>query len=98
MIRIVDQGIYLLRSTDAGKTWRDEGPVWDGSRDKIPCYYSHTQLTRLSNGTVLLVSSRFDSRDPERMMFNDITNGYLCLGGVLFRSTDMVHAGLRNAS
>lgn len=86
-----DGRIYLLRSTDGGKTWNDEGPVWDGTKDRIPCYYAHTQLTKLSNGTILLVSSRFDARDPERLMYNEVTNGYSCLGGVLFRSYDHGH-------
>ncbi|MCE5249444.1 glycoside hydrolase [bacterium] len=83
-----DGVICRLRSTDGGRTWIDEGVIWDGSGDDRPYSYRTGAMTRLSDGTLLMTSCRFDRSDPEKPIYNPLTEGYLPVDAALFRSTD----------
>ena len=84
----VDGMIGKLRSTDSGETWTEEGLVWDGSQDDRPYSYRGGNLTVLSDGTLLVISCRFDRSDPDKPIYNTVTEGYLPVDAALFRSSD----------
>ena len=88
----VDGRTGRLRSTDGGRTWIEEGLMWDGSEDDRSYCYRGAGLTMLSDGTILSVGSRFDRSDPDKPMFNPETEGYLPTEIVLFRSEDRGHS------
>jgi hypothetical protein len=83
-----DGVIGKLRSTDGGKSWVEEGVVWDLSKDNKPYSYRSGNLTKLRDGTLLLLSSRWDRSDPDKPLYNPKTEGYLPAEVVLFRSLD----------
>lgn len=88
----VDGVIGRLRSTDGGKSWVEEGVVWDLSKDNKPYSYRSGNLTTLRDGTLLLLSSRWDRSDPDKPLYSLKTEGYLPAEVVLFRSTDNGHS------
>lgn len=83
-----DGKLAQLRSFDCGVTWQIEAPVWDPKDDDIRYSYAAPHGTRLADGTLLLVASRFDVTDPDQEMFNAKTGGVCLTEKVLFRSTD----------
>ena len=83
--------IGQLRSTDGGKSWIDEGLVYDRSRDDRPYSYRGGQLTKLSNGSLFLLTSRWDRSDPDKPLYNPETEGYLPVEMLYFRSEDNGH-------
>ena len=87
----VDGVISKLRSTDKGITWVEESVVWDGSADNRLYSYRGGNLTKLKNGTLLLTSCRFDRSDPNKPIYNPLTEGYLPVDAALFRSSDGGH-------
>jgi hypothetical protein len=80
--------IGKLRSTDGGRTWKEEGVVRENASDDKPYGYRGGALTCLSDGTLLLTSCRFDRTDPEKPIYNPVTEGYLPVDAALFRSSD----------
>lgn len=83
-----DGVIGKLRSTDGGKSWVEEGIVWDLSKDNKSYSYRSGNLTTLRDGTLLLLSSRWDRSDPDKPLYSLKTEGYLPAEVVLFRSAD----------
>jgi hypothetical protein len=79
---------HIVRSTDGGKSWTDQGMVHDGSGDDRPYSYSATKISRLQDGQLVLTGLRFSRPSPDMPLFNDETGGHLPLQGVLFRSAD----------
>jgi len=79
---------HKLRSVDGGKNWTDEGVIYDGSKDDKPYSYHGNFLTDLKDGTLLCLSVCFDRSDPDKLMYNPETEGYLPVKAALFRSTD----------
>lgn len=84
----VDGRVAQLRSTDGGRNWAEEGCVWDGSRDDRPYSYRGAGLTRLADGTILLLCQRYDRSDPELQLFNPVTDGMLHPQMLVFRTAD----------
>ena len=84
----VDGKTAKLRSRDGGRTWEEEGLVWDPSRDEKPHNYSAPHGARLVNGTLLLVATRYEGADPTRLIYNPDTGGMRESEAVLFRSGD----------
>jgi hypothetical protein len=84
----VDGLIGLLRSTDGGRTWVEEGVVWDGSKDERRYCYRTGPVTKLADGTLIIASCRFDRSDPDKPLYNPATEGYLPVDAALFRSRD----------
>lgn len=87
----VDGVIAKLRSTDGGKTWVDEGLIWDSSNDDKKYSYRGGAITKLKDGRLLVVSTRWDRSDPDRPFYNPKTEGYLPADIVLFWSSDNGH-------
>ena len=56
---------WVLRSTDGGRTWQDEGCLWDGSADDRPYSYAATNLTLLRDGSIALTGLRTHRPAPD---------------------------------
>jgi BNR repeat-like domain len=86
-IYAVDMELALARSRDGGVTWTDEGPIHDRGQDERP--YSHHDgfLSRLRDGTLVVLTFRVDRTDPDRPMFGP-TGGVSANEPVLFFSGD----------
>lgn len=76
------------RSGDGGKTWDEERLVWDPRVDDRPYSYSAPFLAKLRDGTLVLSAFRVDGSDPERLMVNPETGGFLPAETLLFTSSD----------
>jgi hypothetical protein len=83
-----DGVLAQLRSLDAGATWHEEGLVWDPTADDRPYSYSAPFLSRLGDGTLVLVAFRVDCSGPPRPFVNPVTGGFLAVETLLFRSAD----------
>ena len=84
----VDGKLAVLRSTDAGVTWHQDGEVCDPGDDGRPYSYSAPHCGKLSDGTLLLISRRNDCSKPNQVFFNPETGGAQPCDIVLFRSVD----------
>ena len=78
---------WVLRSTDGGKTWADEGCL-QKPLTKDPRSYSVTELAKLRDGTILLHGFRWQRPTPDTPMFNDQTGGHLPEEIIFHVSTD----------
>jgi len=79
---------YQLRSTDNGRTWQDEGPVWDGSTDERTYSYSATCLAMTGDGEIVLSGFRFHRPKPDMLFYNEQTGACIPEETILFRSRD----------
>ncbi|UCF07358.1 MAG: hypothetical protein JSW28_06805, partial [Thermoplasmata archaeon] len=61
----------LLRSTDGGVTWSDEGNLYDTSLDDRPYSYHGTFVSRLHDGALVVFPFRADRSDPHQPFFSD---------------------------
>ncbi len=69
-----DGTLNVARSIDGGRTWSQEGRVWDVANDDRPYSYSAPHTFRLGDGTLVLNAFRLDYSDP-RPQFNSETGG-----------------------
>jgi len=83
-----DGVLAQTRSTDGGKTWHEEGLVRDPRAEGRPCSYSAPFLSKLRNDSLALVAFRVDVSNPDQLMVNPDTGGFLPTETLLFRSTD----------
>ncbi len=81
----------LARSTDGGKTWHDEGVIWDRNKDDRPYSYGYGYPLRLSDGEILLTGYRWDrsESDADFNLYNPETLGAVNCEALLFRSRDV---------
>lgn len=84
----IDGRLATLRSTDGGRTWAQEAPVWDPKQDDADYSYSAPHATRLRDGTLLVLTRRVECSDPDRPLFNPETGGHRAGETLLFRSED----------
>jgi sialidase-1 len=82
-----DVEIALTRSYDGGMTWSDEGPIYDRSQDEQPYSYHDGFLSRLRDGTLIVLTFRVDRSDADRPMFGP-TGGIIESEPILFCSKD----------
>ena len=76
-LEIISDGVLaVLRSTDEGASWKEEGLVWDPRQDGTPHTYSAPFLSRLRDGTLTLSAMRNDCSDPDRLMVNPDTGAF----------------------
>jgi len=83
-----DNRTYLARSTDAGRSWTDEGCVWDGSRDEQTYWYGATDLALMDDGEIVLSGFRIHRPTPDTLFYNEATGTCLTEETVLQRSRD----------
>ena len=84
----VDGRLACLRSGDGGRSWTQEGIVWDPDRDDRAYSYTAPHGTRFSDGSLALIAFRVDFTDSEEPLFNPDTGGVRSHETVLFRSPD----------
>ncbi|MFN0056531.1 MAG: sialidase family protein [Planctomycetales bacterium] len=80
--------IWLGRSDDAGRTWAELPNALSGQVDGTPGSLSSGQLLELPGGRWLLCSTWFDRSEPERPLFDPLTEGILRSRQLLARSDD----------
>jgi len=87
----LDGKIAKLRSNDGGATWREEGLVWDPGNDDASFTYTAPHATRLRDGRLLLIASRYLATEDNLPRFNPVTGGMKPFEIVLFKSEDRGH-------
>ena len=89
----LDRRYACTRSQDGGKTWNDEGILWDGRADKRQYSYGYGYPAQLDNGELLVAGYRWDRSDSDAdyNIYNPETMGGVPLETVLFRSSDRGH-------
>ena len=83
----IDSNIALQRSIDGGVTWRDEGILYDLSKDDRPWSYHSTFVSQMSDGTLVACPFRADRSDPAQPFFND-TGGLIAIEPLFLVSKD----------
>lgn len=82
-----DNRTNLARSSDNGATWRLEGPVYPGTRDRLTSDYA--RLTALPNGETVMFMVRSDrTQHPDEGLGNPKTLGFVPTELLLLRSRD----------
>lgn len=84
----VDSVCVRSRSKDGGKTWVEEGEIFDQSGDDRPYSYHGPYVTRLPDGVLVAIACRMDRSDPAAPLFNEKTAGMVQADTVLVRSAD----------
>ena len=67
---------HVLRSTDLGRTWAEEGPLDDGAADPFPISDFYKPWV-LADGSLIALGYRFHRRDPEQPIAILETDGAL---------------------
>jgi sialidase-1 len=84
-----DGRLAKLRSTDGGKSWVQEGLMWDPRHDAEGTYsYTAPFISRLPDGMLILVAKRSQVSAVDHAMFNPATGGKKPTELVLFQSRD----------
>ena len=82
----IDCHIYLARSTDSGRTWNLEGPLYGGDPNRPT---SETcRISIVPGGEVVAFGARFDRSNTEEGLTNPETLGFVPTELFLFRSGD----------
>ena len=85
-----NQNIALTRSLDGGVTWQVQGFLYDKVDDDRPYSYNDGFLSRLTDGTLVVLAFRADRSVPDRQMFNP-SGGLIDNEPILFTSSDNGH-------
>lgn len=83
-----DLTFVVARSGDGGRSWRDQGPIYDRRLDGRPYSYHGPFVSQMRTGEVLIGAFRSDRSDPDRPMFNEATGGLHEPEIILLRSDD----------
>lgn len=82
-----DGTLNVARSTDGGRTWVQEGSIWDVANDDRLYSYSAPHAFRIGDGTVVLNAFRVDFSDS-RPQFNPETGGHRRSDKIIMFSQD----------
>jgi len=78
---------HLARSSDNGESWRLEGPVYRGTKDRLTSDYA--RLTALPDGEAVIFMMRSDrTAHPDDGLSNEKTLGFVPTELLLLRSSD----------
>lgn len=72
-----DGTIRLCRSTDGGDTWHESPFRFETTKDGIPGSLAAVEMVEVRSGRLLLFTTWFDRTDPERPLFDPVTEGIL---------------------
>jgi sialidase-1 len=86
-IYAADVNIAITRSHDGGQTWANEGYLREPGQDGRAYSYHDGFLSRLRDGTLVVLAFRVDRSDPDRPLFGP-TGGMVAAELVLFLSRD----------
>jgi len=78
----------LFRSRDGGQTWSDTGARFDSKINGVPGSLANAEVVEAEPGRLLLVSTWFNRSDPNRPLFDTVTQGVLPSKQLLAESTD----------
>jgi hypothetical protein len=86
----LDGRVHVLRSRDAGKTWKHEGPIVPPDRRERggPYSYGTTWTTRHADGTLVQQTCRYPSEPRNLIRFHPVTGGHRPDEQVYFLSRD----------
>ncbi len=86
----IDRVYARARSMDSGKTWIDEGILWDKGKDDRLYSYGYGYPSVLETGEILLTGYRWDrsKSDNDFNIYNPVTLGAVPLQVLLFRSNN----------
>lgn len=73
----VSSTIKICRSTDGGSTWLPTGKSFRTMIDGVPGSLSTAEMVEVFPGRVLLFATWFDRSEPERPLFDPVTEGIL---------------------
>ncbi len=83
-----DGTIRLCRSADGGRTWHLMPADFETRVDGVPGSLAVAELVETAPGRLLLFATWFDRSDPERPLFDPVTEGILKSKQLLAVSTD----------
>ena len=72
-----DSSIRLCRSEDQGRTWTSPPTVFETQFQGVPGSLGAAELVEIANGRLLLFATWFDRSDPQRPLFDPLTEGIL---------------------
>jgi len=81
---------HIARSKDNGETWTHEGPIYQGTKERLTT--DSARITCLPNGELVVLMARNDRTEhPGEGMTNPETLGFVPTEFILFRSSDFGH-------
>ena len=83
-----DGRLAILRSKDGGKSWAQDGAIWDPKKDSKAYSYTAPHVWKMKDGGLVLVGFRVDFTDPDLPQFNPQTGGIRKTEMFFSRSTD----------
>ncbi len=72
-----DGTIQLSRSTDGGRTWEELGDTFETCLEGVNGSLATAELVEVAPGHLLLAATWFDRSDPDRPLFDPLTEGIL---------------------
>ncbi len=85
-VESLDYRTYLSRSSDGGRTWNFQGPLFEDRVDRRTS--SSVRVSRMSDGALVAFGGRSYRDDPEEGVTNKATLGYVPMDLILLRSSD----------
>ncbi len=84
----LDRRLTLSRSLDGGRTWNEEGLIWDTAKDDRNYAYTLGWITRLRDGSMVMATFRHERIEKDKIRHNPETGGLPPEQYVLMHSTD----------
>ena len=78
----------LCRSEDGGRTWQELPACFETTLDGVPGSLAAGEIVEVASGRLLLVATWFDRSDPQRPLFDPVTEGILPSRQLLAESRD----------
>ena len=80
--------IRICRSENDGRTWHDMGMPFDSPLEGVPGSLATGDMAEVAPGRLVLFSTWFDRSDPDRPLFDPVTQGILHSKQVWAESAD----------
>jgi hypothetical protein len=83
-----DSRLGLARSRDGGRTWTDMPAPFETVIGGVPGSLSGAEMVETQPGWLILIATWFDRSDPERPLFDPVSEGILHCKSLLAESRD----------